>query len=158
MSRILIFLLSVFLSSLGSFQANAAKKVPSQANRKIKCELTFEKLKLCGQIKWITPPKRVEMPTEKDRAEAVLSFENKDHTPLTGEFPYEVHVKLFMPSMGHGSLPTQVTPEVGEGGKSLPGVYRVKDLYFSMPGDWEIQVDLRKAGKRVDRAVLPYQL
>jgi hypothetical protein len=38
--------------------------------------------------------------------------------------------------MGHGSAPVKITPQA-------PGVYEVSDVFFIMPGDWEIQIQLR---------------
>lgn len=49
-----------------------------------------------------------------------------------------VKVKLFMPSMGHGSSPVTVT-------EILPGVFRADDVCFTMGGNWEIYIQLENA-------------
>jgi hypothetical protein len=100
----------------------------------------------------------VELPTEKDAAEFVLTFKkgtSASVTPISTPLAESVYVKLFMPSMGHGSHPTQVVP-VQEKGKVVPGQYRVKNVLFSMPGDWLIQVQLKKGDQVVDQADLPF--
>jgi hypothetical protein len=45
-------------------------------------------------------------------------------------------VKLWMPSMGHGSSPVVVKP-------ISDGVYEVSDVFFIMLGDWEIRYQLK---------------
>lgn len=54
----------------------------------------------------------------------------------------QVKVVLWMPSMGHGSAPTQVEPARDEQGQVIPGVLNVKNVYFVMPGDWQVRVIL----------------
>jgi hypothetical protein len=98
------------------------------------------------------------MPTAKDRAELRLTLTQKGSDQPPKNLPDKVFVKLFMPSMGHGSLPTTVVPEVDTSNKSIPGSYLVKDLYFSMGGKWEIQFELKKSGKVVDKATFPFSL
>jgi hypothetical protein len=134
-------LLLLGILSLSAASAQAAK-----------CDLNFKKSKLCGQIKWVVLPKNVEMPTAKDRAEFLLTLspgQNKKAAANTSAdksstLPDEVIVKPFMPAMGHGSQPTVVTVEVDATGKAIPRIYRVKDVYFTMGGEWELRVELRK--------------
>lgn len=54
----------------------------------------------------------------------------------------QVKVVLWMTSMGHGSAPTQVEPARDELGQVIPGVLNVKNVYFVMPGDWQVRVIL----------------
>ena len=54
----------------------------------------------------------------------------------------DVAVVLWMPSMGHGSAPTQVERAVDAKGDIVPGVFNVKNVYFTMGGDWEVRVIL----------------
>jgi hypothetical protein len=125
------------------------------------CELIFKKKKLCAQINWVIPPKQVELPTEKDAAEFTLTFKKKTvagATPISTPLAESVYVKLFMPSMGHGSHPTQVIPLRDSQGNLVPGQYQVKNVLFSMPGDWLIQVQLKKADQVLDQANLPFKM
>lgn len=49
----------------------------------------------------------------------------------------EVDLEPWMTSHGHGSNTEPVVVEEGE------GIYRVEDLVFSMPGLWDINVDIQ---------------
>lgn len=62
-----------------------------------------------------------------------------------------LHIFLWMPSMGHGSSPVKIT-------KTQPGVYEVTNVYFIMGGKWELKLQLLNDGKLVDETVLPYTL
>ncbi len=42
-------------------------------------------------------------------------------------------LRLWMPSMGHGSAPVKVQNFGG-------GIFQVTNVYFIMPGDWQIQL------------------
>ena len=127
--------------------------------KKEKCDIKFKKLNLCGELKWVVPPKKVEMPTEKDKSEFLLSLSKpeKSAIPKRNSVSLEdldLSVHLWMPSMGHGSEPTQVQREKDSAGKDLPGSYRVKNLYFTMAGDWDIQIEIKKNGKTLDKAIV----
>jgi hypothetical protein len=122
------------------------------------CDLNFQKLATCGKIEWVVRPKAVEMVTEKDKSEFTIELSPKKNQSKQTKLNFELNVRLFMPSMGHGSHPTQVVPEYDQLGNRIKGKFRVKNVYFTMPGDWEIQVVLKNNGKTVDKAVYPYFL
>jgi hypothetical protein len=60
-------------------------------------------------------------------------------------------VALWMPSMGHGSAPTQIQRVLNDRGEVIPGTYMVTNMYFMMPGDWDIRVALKYADGREER-------
>lgn len=66
------------------------------------------------------------------------------------EAPGTFRVDLFMPSMGHGSAPTQVNRVLDERGQPVPGAYEVTRMYFTMPGDWEVRITLRTPDGRTE--------
>ena len=66
-----------------------------------------------------------------------LAWQSSDRSAI--EAPGSFKVELFMPGMGHGSSPTQVSRELDEQGQPLLGQYRVSSLYFTMPGLWEVR-------------------
>lgn len=138
--------MSLFLLLIFGNQAQAVAEVQ-------KCDLSFKKTGICGQIVWTKKPEKVEMPTEKDFSEFNLILSKK--TPIKDLTP---KVILFMPSMGHGSRPTQVTRSQEGAEAAAQEVYKVTQVYFTMPGEWEIQVELLHGKKRVDRAVFKYEL
>ena len=168
-ARVWIVLISI--CSLPFFAAaEGVSEVKASLNQEaLKCDLKFKKLHACGTLSWVIPPKRVEMITEKDQAELTLlicpqksfgkgKFRKKNRLKHEHDLKKEfdrVHVRLWMPSMGHGSRPTQVRELVGEGACLK---FHVDQLYFSMPGDWEIQVELKKNQKILDQAKYPYDL
>lgn len=47
-----------------------------------------------------------------------------------------IAVVLWMPSMGHGSSPVKIQ-------KTADGIYLVSKVYFIMPGDWEIRLQIK---------------
>jgi hypothetical protein len=63
-----------------------------------------------------------------------------DHSPI--DLSRNFNVVLWMPSMGHGSVPTHIEQVVDSGGQALSGVYLVKNIQFIMGGDWEVRVIL----------------
>ncbi len=53
-----------------------------------------------------------------------------------------VDVELSMADMGHGSAPTQVERSLDAQGNSVPGLFRVRNVYFVMGGDWDVRETL----------------
>lgn len=53
-----------------------------------------------------------------------------------------VGVVLWMPDMGHGSAPTQISRVIDANGNIVPGRYLVRNIYFVMGGAWDVQVIL----------------
>ena len=144
------FLLSsiVFVSGLFGLDAFAAGPANSP-NAPLVCPLRLKKAQMCLAYQWLQPLK----------TRAPLSLELRFAGPLNdGEKAVPVepidkpYVFLLMPSMGHGS-PMQPRIE-----KSGPGTYRVHNLLFSMPGEWEIHFQLRQGAMIVDEVLVPVQL
>ena len=78
--------------------------------------------------------------------ESLLVLEAKDAaTHKETELTDNVDVVLWMPSMGHGSAPTQVERAVDANGNLLTGVFNVRNVFFIMGGDWEVRVTLTDA-------------
>ncbi len=69
--------------------------------------------------------------------------ENSTQT-ITPHLP--VAVKLWMPSMGHGSSPV-VIKQVAE------GTYEVSDIYFIMLGEWEIRFQLKNNNDVIEEQI-----
>jgi len=77
-----------------------------------------------------------QMPTEEDFGSFLLKIgrvNKADGSPIPADAPGEFKILLWMPSMGHGS-----TPVVLE--RVDVGTYRASQVFFTMPGDWEIRV------------------
>lgn len=112
------------------------------------CPLEFPQAGLCASWTWVI------LPTEEEEGRAFLQFWNKatGTEAGSGEAPADtVYVKLYMPSMGHGSAPTTVSngPRVG--------MYDVSRISFSMPGEWEVKVQLRREREVIEEAKFSYR-
>lgn len=70
-----------------------------------------------------------------------------DQTPIETNLDSHPKVILWMPSMGHGSVPTQVT-------QIDTGTYRVTQVFFTMPGDWEIRFHVTQDQEIIDHATI----
>lgn len=82
-----------------------------------------------------------------DGTESILRVEFMkavDHSPA--DVTADLEVELWMPDMGHGSAPTAVQRVVDDRGQVRAGVFRVSNVYFLMPGLWDVRVSLKGTG------------
>lgn len=85
--------------------------------------------------------------------ESILRIEWRDGATRNAVEPgVPFRVRLWMPSMGHGSAPTQLQRVLDGEGRLLTGVYRATNAYFPMPGEWNVEVILGSAGGTETRA------
>lgn len=83
----------------------------------------------------------------KDRSLGIKEF------GLTDELEPYVWLWMPMPSGSHGTSPVSTSQDL-ENGQIKLGFYTITEAYFSMPGEWEVHIDLKqKDGKIVDAAV-----
>ena len=156
-----VVLLSAFLSGcLQSPLLNhaVANEGDESAEAKKGSALVFPQQELSASITWIKEP------ADEEAGSFTLRFWS---TKLgTEQGPYVdpghvVAVKLWMPSMGHGSSPVKVEQIKDQAGGAVAGVYEATDVFFSMGGKWEIWVQLKKnkADKTpVEQAKIDYSL
>ena len=98
--------------------------------------LKFAQGSIHAHAKWTQGPRTPD--------ESTLHLEWKkgtDHSPV--EPPGTFSVKLYMPTMKHGSSPTQMQRVLDAKGQPLVGVYNVSNIYFTMGGDWDVQIALK---------------
>lgn len=62
-----------------------------------------------------------------------------------------IGLKLWMPSMGHGSYPVTIE-------RLSQGVYKASEIFFTMPGDWEIQIQHLIDGDVFESTVMSFDL
>lgn len=62
-----------------------------------------------------------------------------------------LHIFLWMPSMGHGSAPVKIK-------KLAAGEYEVSDVHFIMGGKWEVKFQLKDGNSVYDESVLSLSL
>src|SRR6476620_489409 len=98
--------------ALGIWAQRRVTGHPSGAKENTTCSLFFQKENLCASLTWIKHPVLVDAPTLKDRAEFALEFWKDDGQGNSErkrvDPPGQVLVSLWMPAMGHGSLPPKV--------------------------------------------------
>ena len=69
-----------------------------------------------------------------------------DGSPVLTDIAFPTLI-LWMPSMGHGSSPTRVE-------RLDTGTYRASEVFFVMPGEWELKFEASDAGQ----AVIPLRI
>lgn len=74
-----------------------------------------------------------------------------DGSPMPIDMTEAPSIKMWMPSMGHGSPPVTVT-------RVDIGTYRASNVFFTMKGDWEIHFQIKDGDTVRDEAVLPFSL
>ena len=95
---------------------------------------------LIVQLEFKNAPKDSEMNTFS------LKFYSAADPQTSVEINQDVKVILWMPSMGHGSSPVKVQ-------KINSGLYQATQVYFIMPGDWEIRIQLKEQDNVVEQIV-----
>lgn len=159
-ARTLAMTASLFLAGcLDSPIFNHADAAPSgfnpQLNGNSSCPLEFKKQDFCASLTW------TKLPTDEEKGEFTLRFWNKSTGTENGPYvtPVQsVFVKLWMPSMGHGSSPVTVKPAVDQNRVAIPGVFEASEVYFVMPGEWEIWMQLRLDRVVIDQAKVDVQI
>ncbi len=68
-----------------------------------------------------------------------------DQTPVETDPLFIPQLILWMPSMGHGSTPTQVQ-------RIDTGTFRAQKVFFIMPGDWELKFQIKNGSEILDEA------
>jgi hypothetical protein len=112
------------------------------------CPLSFPRSGYCAKLTWASAP------SDQGANSFSLEFWEANSGSEEGPFsrpPHSVFVKLWMPAMGHGSSP--VTLEEG-----MSGVYTATEVYFIMPGKWDVHIELMDSGKTIEEAVDTLQI
>jgi hypothetical protein len=104
------------------------------------CELRFTTNGLCVDLVWD------KMQTDSEYGIITLKFYAKENPTVFVDPTNTPFVQLFMPSMGHGSSPTHVQ-------KTSVGIYQVTNVFFSMPGNWDLRVQLKEGSKVIEQVI-----
>ena len=131
--------------------ANAAQSPPAQTPHGDKgCPLAFTEHGVCASITWDKPP------VEGDENTGKLRFWSLDKGTEHGPYidpPHTVFMKTWMPSMGHGSSPVTTVHSKDASGAPVPGVFEFSKVYFIMPGEWEMHVQLKNGSSVHEEAI-----
>lgn len=108
------------------------------------CTLSFPKEGLCASLTWDAAL------TDDGENSFVLRFWAAG-TEQFQDVDGSVNIQLWMPDMNHGSSPVTVTAKGN-------GIYEASRVYFVMPGDWDVRVQIKRNKKIVEQAVLSVHL
>lgn len=146
LGRIILIFSLIVLSACAEpkYIRETAPSNPESSQQSADCQLRFSASGLCLSWKWEQIP--------KSNTKGVLLFKIYRANAVDGSIvmvdpEYDPKVVLWMPSMGHGSTPTVVTRED-------VGTYRAREVFFVMPGEWEIKFQEKVEDKIRDEAVV----
>lgn len=108
------------------------------------CQARFTKTGDCVNWQWELKPTDSEVGRflfKVSRANLV------DGSPVLTDGAADVGVLLWMPSMGHGSSPVKTE-------RLDVGTYRASQVFFIMPGEWEIRFQRKVNQQIVEEAVI----
>lgn len=114
----------------------------SSAEQISQCITKFTKSNLCLEWTWEIKP------TSKEYGSIIFKVYRAnlfDQTRVLVNLEAVPQLILWMPSMGHGSVPTQV--------EHLDvGTYRAKNVFFVMPGEWDLMFQIKNGIEILDDA------
>ena len=140
------FLILITLNSCGDSpflnEESPANEVVGNQN------LNAEGLPLNGEQLKIQPFWR-EGPFVLNQSRLLIVVTDFEGVPVSPEL--ELKVMLWMPDMGHGSFPVDVV-EIDE------GVFEAKEIFFTMPGYWDIHFQLTQREEVLEEVKWPLNL
>ena len=155
------FLFSACLTSPLLEHENASEQTSTKNQPKAdpKCPLKFETLKLCASLEW------TKAFSEDEKGEFIVQFWKQDKPDNNENGKHDlvdpghtVFVKLWMPSMGHGSSPVRVSSSKDEQENVIVGSFIASEVHFVMGGAWEIWVQLKDKKKVLDQAKVDFEI
>lgn len=120
----------------------------SNAESTAACDIKFKTSGNCVSWKW------EKMPTSS--IQGAFSFKiyrqnAYDNSAVLLDPDFMPSVVLWMPGMGHGSSPTSV--------KQLDvGTYMTENVFFVMPGQWQIKFQIKNGSAIVDEAIVDVEI
>lgn len=117
---------------------------PSGESDSAACEIRFKSSGLCVSWRWEAKPTGAKVGALVFKVFRQNLF---DASPIETDLDGLPAVVLWMPSMGHGSSPTTVT-------RLDVGTYRASKVFFVMPGEWQIKIQLKNGNDVSDEALV----
>lgn len=134
-------------ASLSVPGSDGAARSPSGGD----CPIALPKAGLCATLEWT---RAAGDPDNSPDHSGERAFTLQFREPAAGGGPgapvdprHDLGVQLWMPSMGHGSSPVSIR-------RDGVGFFSVTKVYFIMPGDWEIRIQLKEGGRLFEQAVV----
>lgn len=108
------------------------------------CKIQFKQSQLCVDLVWEKIPSESEVGVFTFVTYQKKSFDQEIEFLDPQTLP---QVILWMPSMSHGSSPVSISREG-------VGHFRAENVFFIMPGEWQIRFQIREGNTVVDEAVV----
>jgi hypothetical protein len=124
--------------------------LPSDSNsgqnqqQEASCSVAFKNSGNCIDWKW------EKMPTESEMGAFYFKTYRKntvDGSAILLDQASVPQIVLWMPSMNHGSSPVST-------GQEDTGTYRATNVFFIMPGEWEIKFQIKDGNQVIDEAIV----
>ena len=137
-----IFIAVFILGCAKPKYAEANNSGPEKLSEAPNCEIVFPKHVLCLNWSWIKKP------TDSEHGSLIFKvYQLSGSDFILTDLAENPKVVLWMPSMGHGSSLT-VTRRLDT------GTYQTDQVFFVMPGEWDIKFQMIESNKTVDEAVV----
>lgn len=142
----MVFVGTFLFATLACAHPNYQDEVTGAADNKpaATCALALAN-GLCVDLQW------EKQPTDSEMGSFFLKFYSANDPQVTVDPQSQVGVVLWMPSMGHGSSPVKIQ-------KVSDGIYRVYNVFFVMPGDWEIRIRLKNDKNETAEVIQPISI
>ena len=128
----LIFLFFILFTGCGDspFLSDESQPVV-RGDHLLDSDLSFAQSEIRIKVFWRVGP------LIGDESQLLLVLHDKNGRPASVKG--KLDLMLWMPTMGHGSFPVKVS-EIGM------GIYEAKDVFFTMPGLWDIHFQIKELG------------
>lgn len=139
--KILSYLIMTLVFSLFLLNCGPKSKSPNDSQLLSKvganCELTLDLISACVQADFESLPKSNEPFS--------FGFRIKDKSGVGIDIiaPYQLTVEPYMTKMGHGTNSVPTVKRIGF------GVFQAEGLKFSMPGPWDVRIQIRDASRNL---------
>lgn len=112
------------------------------------CSLRFSQSQNCLSWFWEKKPTQTESGRLVFKIYRANSF---DGSAVLIDPSFSPSVLLWMPGMGHGSSPTSTS-------RLDIGTFRTSDVFFIMPGEWEIKFQIKNENNVQDEIIVRVQI
>lgn len=112
------------------------------AESKVNCDIQFSNSKYCLSWFWENKPTSTNQGSLIFKIYRLNAFDQTAIQLDSAELPQLI---LWMPSMGHGSTPTVIQ-------RLDVGTYRASDVFFIMPGEWDLKFQIKTGTEVTDEA------
>jgi hypothetical protein len=125
-------------------EADSTSAGQQAAGVKAHCDIQFSSSKYCLSWFWENKPTSTAVGSLIFKIYRLNAF---DQTAIQLDTQESPQLILWMPSMGHGSTPTVVQ-------RLDVGTYRATEVFFIMPGEWDLKFQIKTGSEVTDEALV----